>query len=115
MNKKLLFTFGGVIIVTAAVFLLYYYSHSENSLPQKADTSDKKVMNDYSQNNEVDNVPSEQKPNEGKVMQESKKNPNDDPDFDVVSNKNKEKFNSDKDEEKETDDGVTVEVESDDE
>jgi hypothetical protein len=125
MNKNFLFALGGIIFFAASAFLGYRLYHEATSSQKDAAIScdqssgdcgkKKEVINDSSQNNEVGNVPSEQKPNEGRVIQESKNNSSDDLDSDVVLNKNKEKFNSDKDDEKETDDGVTVEVESDDE
>ncbi|MFZ2192998.1 MAG: hypothetical protein WAV31_02040 [Candidatus Moraniibacteriota bacterium] len=108
MNKNFLYALGAIIFFAASAFLGYRLYHEIIS-------SEKEVTSNFSQNNEENGVPSEQNPNEGRIIQESRNNSSDDSDSDVVSNENEEKFNSDKDEEEAADDGVMVEVESDDE
>ena len=107
MNKNFLYASGAIIFLVASVFLGYrlYY---------EIISSGKEAINNSPQNNEENNVPSDQNPNEGRIIQESQNNSVDNSDSNVVSNENEEKFNSDKDDEKETADGVAMEVESDD-
>ena len=113
MHKKLLFVLGGLILLAATVFLWYSYSNRTDSPEKKIDA--KKEIDDLSGNN--DNGDSHDKKfEEEKVSREiTNENLSDIPDPDEISNKNTAKFDSDEDEEEETDDGVTIEVETDDE
>ena len=111
--KLFFFASGTIILFGATFFLWYHYLYRGDSSVEQADT--KEIIDNSSKNNEENIARPEQKTEESKVLPESKTRPGGDSDSDAISNENSKKFNSDEDDAEETDDGVTVEVESDDE
>ena len=117
MNNKLkilFFALGVIVFLAASAFLWYRIYHEDLSAKQPG-AGTKEIINNSSSNaNKESGALPEQKPEEKRVSQESTNSSSSDLDQDKASDENSKKFNSNKDEE-ETNDGVTVEVEPDDE
>ena len=117
MNTKLkflLFMLGGIVLLTGAVFLWRHYFQQEKS-PAK-ENFEKSVTGNSFENKES-GVFSEQKTGERKIQENSNgvSASNSDKDADELTSENNKKFDSNEDNDEETDDGITVEIETDDE
>ncbi|HCU70831.1 MAG TPA: hypothetical protein DIC35_03730 [Candidatus Moranbacteria bacterium] len=123
--KLLFFALGGIIFLSAGVFLWYRYSREEVSPEKQAitDVCNQSLGNCIKKKEEISKplqtkeniMRPEPKPEEKRALPESNNNNSDSTkDPDESSSENIKKFDSDEDEE-ETNDEVTVEVEPDDE
>jgi hypothetical protein len=130
MDKKikiLLFASGGIILSAAVAFLWYSHSHQEAALekrvmaekcdPSSGNCSQKEAAASSTSENKESGARSGARAEEKKALPESGSKNSADPSDEIEekSNENIKKFDSDEDEDEETDDGVTVEVEMDDE